>query len=54
LIVEDKNQNKDNISKDFNDQYWQKKYTYKEEMIPVFLQKLSHKILHCGKYLDVF
>jgi len=54
LIVQDKKQNKDNIEKDFNDCYWQKRYTYNEEMIPVFLQKLAHKILHSGKYLSVF
>ncbi len=54
LIQEDKTQNKDKIEKDFNDSYWQKRYTYNEEMIPVFLQKLAHKILHCGKYLNVF
>jgi len=54
LIVEDKTQSKENIAKDFNDQYWQKRYTYQEKMIPIFLQKLAHKILHCGKYLSVF
>lgn len=54
LIVEDKTQNKENISKDFNDLYWQKRFTYQEKMIPIFLQKLAHKILHCGKYLSVF
>lgn len=54
LINEDKSQSKDNIERDFNDSYWQKRYTYREEMIPIFLQKLAHKILHCGKYLNVF
>ena len=54
LINEDSHMNKNNIEKDFNDSYWQKKYTYREDMIPIFFQKLSHKILHCGKYLNVF
>lgn len=29
------------------------RFTFREEMIPVFLQKLSIKILHSGKYLNV-
>ena len=53
LVKEDASMNKDNIEKDFNDSYWQKRFTFREEMIPVFLQKLSIKILHSGKYLNV-
>lgn len=53
LVKEDPSMNKDNIEKDFNDSYWQKRFTFREEMIPIFLQKLSIKILHTGKYLNV-
>lgn len=53
LVKEDSSMNKDNIEKDFNDSYWQKRFTFREDMIPIFLQKLSIKILHTGKYLNV-
>lgn len=53
LVKEDPSMNKDNIEKDFNDSYWQKRFTFREDMIPIFLQKLSIKILHTGKYLNV-
>jgi len=53
LVKEDATMNKDNIEKDFNDSYWQKRFTFREDMIPIFLQKLSIKILHTGKYLNV-
>lgn len=53
LVKEDPTMNKDNIEKDFNDSYWQKRFTFRDEMIPVFLQKLAIKILHTGKYLNV-
>jgi len=53
FVKEDPLMNKDNIEKDFNDSYWQKRFTFREEMIPIFLHKLSIKILHTGKYLNV-
>lgn len=53
LVKEDSTMNKDNIEKDFNDSYWQKRFTFRDDMIPIFLQKLSVKILHTGKYLSV-
>jgi gamma-tubulin complex component 2 len=53
LVKEDPSMNKDNIEKDFNDSYWQKRFTFREDMIPIYFQKQSIKILHTGKYLNV-
>lgn len=53
IVKENKNYSKENIEKDFNDQYWQERFTYKDEMIPIFLAKHKEKILHSGKYLHV-
>ena len=46
LVEEDVTMNKDNIEKDFNDSYWQKRFTFRDEMIPIFLQKLSVLFLY--------
>jgi gamma-tubulin complex component 2 len=53
IIKENRNCRKENIERDFNDQYWQDRFTYREEMLPVFLVKYKEKILHSGKYLNV-
>ena len=53
IVRENKNCSKENIEKDFNDQYWQERFTYRDEMIPIFLVKHKEKVLHSGKYLNV-
>ena len=52
-MKENKDCSKDNIEVDFNDQYWQERFTYRDEMIPIFLEKYKEKVLHSGKYLNV-
>jgi gamma-tubulin complex component 2 len=52
-VRENKSYRKENIEKDFNDKYWQERFTYREEMLPIFLAKYKEKILHAGKYLNV-
>ena len=54
FVKENKACSKENIERDFNDQYWQERFTYREEMIPIFLAKYKEKVLHSGKYLNVF
>jgi len=44
---------KENIEREFNNQYWQERFTYREEMVPTFLAKHKEKVLHSGKYLNV-
>jgi gamma-tubulin complex component 2 len=52
-VRENKAKSKENIEKDFDDQYWQDRFTYREEMVPIFLAKHKEKVLHSGKYLNV-
>ena len=53
IVQENKNCSKDKIEKDFNDQYWTEKFTYREDMVPIFLAKYKEKVMHSGKYLNV-
>jgi gamma-tubulin complex component 2 len=53
IVKENKQCSKENIERDFNDQYWNERFTYREEMIPIFLAKYKEKVLHSGKYLNV-
>ncbi|GAB5365546.1 hypothetical protein AAMO2058_001067600 [Amorphochlora amoebiformis] len=45
----------ENLNKDFNDTYWEMRYTIRPDKIPSFLAEkgLSDKILVCGKYLNI-
>ena len=36
-----------------NDRYWEERFTVREEMVPIFLEKQKTKVLHAGKYLFV-
>jgi gamma-tubulin complex component 2 len=44
---------KENLRKDFNDTYWDERFTLREDKVPVFLEGLADKILIAGKYLNV-
>lgn len=53
LIKERKELSKENLHKDFNDKYWDQRFEFREAQIPLFLQKLTAKVLFTGKYLNV-
>jgi len=53
MIVESRKVNKENIKADFNDAYWEQRYTIRENYVPSFLVPLKNKILLAGKYLNV-
>src|SRR3954466_10389666 len=53
MIQERKNVKKENLKEDFNDTYWEQRYTPREKTIPVFLTPFTNKILLAGKYLNV-
>ena len=53
LIKEHKELSKENLHKDFNDKYWDERFEFREAQIPLFLQKLTAKVLFTGKYLNV-
>ena len=53
MIVEDKEITKDKQSKDeFNEKFWEKKYSINRNNTPKFLTAISEKILLTGKYLN--
>ncbi|KAF9406891.1 hypothetical protein BGZ94_002913 [Podila epigama] len=53
MIVESRKVNKENIKEDFNDAYWEQRYTIRENYVPSFLVPFKTKILLAGKYLNV-
>ncbi|KAF8943777.1 hypothetical protein BGZ47_005073 [Haplosporangium gracile] len=53
MIVKSRKVNKENIKEDFNDAYWEQRYTIRENYVPSFLVPLKSKILLAGKYLNV-
>ncbi|CAG8485247.1 12782_t:CDS:2 [Racocetra fulgida] len=44
---------KEDLKEDFNDAYWEMRYTIKENVVPPFLIPFRNKILLAGKYLNV-
>ena len=44
---------KDRLHAEYNDSYWERRYTVVQENIPSFLEQVADKILCSGKYLNV-
>nr|XP_060613888.1 gamma-tubulin complex component 2 [Anolis sagrei ordinatus] len=53
FMVEEHELQKEKIQEDYNDKYWDQRYTLVPQQIPSFLQKVADKILSAGKYLNV-
>ncbi|XP_037660320.1 gamma-tubulin complex component 2 isoform X2 [Choloepus didactylus] len=53
FMVEEHELRKEKIQEDYNDRYWDQRYTVVQQHIPAFLQKMAGKILSTGKYLNV-
>ncbi|KAG9468041.1 hypothetical protein GDO78_013853, partial [Eleutherodactylus coqui] len=53
FMVEEHKLQKEKIQEDYNDKYWDQRYTIVQQQIPSFLQKVADKILSTGKYLNV-
>ncbi|XP_069609154.1 gamma-tubulin complex component 2 isoform X1 [Ranitomeya imitator] len=53
FMVEEHELQKEKIQDDYNDKYWDCRYTIVQQQIPSFLQKVAEKILSTGKYLNV-
>ncbi|CAM9602626.1 unnamed protein product [Chrysoparadoxa australica] len=53
MIREEDTLEKENITEDFNAQYWESRYTIAADMVPSFLWPHAEKILTTGKYLNV-
>ena len=50
FMVEEHELQKEKIQEDYNDKYWDQRYTIVQHRIPSFLQKMADKILSTGKY----
>lgn len=48
-MVEEHELQKEKIQEDYNDKYWDQRYTIVQHRIPSFLQKMADKILSTGE-----
>lgn len=48
FMVEEHELRKEKIQEDYNDKYWDQRYTVLPQQIPSFLQKVAGKILSTG------
>ncbi|KAG8517503.1 Gamma-tubulin complex component 2 [Galemys pyrenaicus] len=53
FMVEEHELRKETIREDYNDKYWDQRYTVAQRQVPSFLQKMAGKVLSTGKYLNV-
>jgi sarcosine oxidase delta subunit len=53
MIKEDASVSRDALQEDFNAQYWEHRYTLREQAIPKILRDHANKALIAGKYLNV-
>lgn len=51
-MVEEHELQKEKIQEDYNDKYWDQRYTIVQHRIPSFLQKMADKILSTGEQQD--
>lgn len=49
FMVEEHELQKEKIQEDYNDKYWDQRYTIVQHKIPSFLQKMADKILSTGE-----
>ncbi|KAI7904831.1 gamma-tubulin complex component protein [Cokeromyces recurvatus] len=53
MILEKKSVKKENLKEDYNDTYWETRYTIREAYVPFFLEPIKDQILLAGKFLNV-
>lgn len=53
MIREHEAVRKDRLHDEYNDSYWETRYTVCQENIPSFFEHMTEKILRTGKYLNV-
>lgn len=52
MIVEDREITKEKLQEDFNEKFWEKKYSINRINTPKFLENIAERILLAGKYLN--
>lgn len=53
MITEDPEIKRDRLHEEYNDDYWERRYSVCQENVPVFLEVSAEVILDTGKYLNV-
>ncbi|KAK2733757.1 hypothetical protein FQN57_001944 [Myotisia sp. PD_48] len=53
LVKEQKGIKRDKLEEDYTDEYWDKRYTIRDNEIPPQLEAVKEKVLLAGKYLNV-
>ncbi|XP_063951039.1 gamma-tubulin complex component 2-like [Lytechinus pictus] len=53
MIEENEALQKEKLQQEYNDAYWEQRYTICRERSPIFLEMIADKILRTGKYLNV-
>lgn len=53
LVKEQKWIKRDKLEEDYTDEYWEKRYTIRENEVPPQLESVKEKVLLAGKYLNV-
>lgn len=53
LIKEQKSIRREGLEQDYTDEYWEKRYTIRHDLVPPQLEAVSDKVLLAGKYLNV-
>ncbi|KAK5111808.1 hypothetical protein LTR62_004728 [Meristemomyces frigidus] len=53
LIKEQKSIRREGLQQDYTDEYWEKRYTLRPELVPPQLEGVKDRVLLAGKYLNV-
>ncbi|KAF2726940.1 spindle pole body component 97 [Polyplosphaeria fusca] len=53
LIKEQKSIKRERLDQDYTDEYWEKRYTIRDTLVPPQLEGVKDKVLLAGKYLNV-
>lgn len=53
LIKEQKSIKRERLDQDYTDEYWEKRYTIRDNLVPPQLEAMKEKVLLAGKYLNV-
>ena len=53
LIKEQKSIRREGLQQDYTDEYWEKRYTVRPELVPPQLEAVKERVLLAGKYLNV-
>ena len=53
LIKEQKSIKRERLDEDYTDEYWEKRYTIRDNIVPPQLEGVKDRVLLAGKYLNV-